>query len=150
MLRFLAMAETNDPKQNDESGAPIDRRWLAAIRGKTLRFVFHEGPTKGASYDHVFHDDGTVTWSDSANTKRGEAKTTDSGETKSGTTTETKESPTRYGSFQVTDDVYVVSYLSKSGYTLTLALNFETDELFGFASNDQHWYPVRGVLEIVE
>jgi hypothetical protein len=50
----------------------------------------------------------------------------------------------------VTDDVYVVSYLSKAGYTLTLALNFETDELFGFASNDQHWYPVRGVFEIVK
>jgi hypothetical protein len=137
------MTETDDPKARDASGARVDRRWIEAIRGKTVRFSFHEGPTKGASYDHLFHDDGTVSWSDASSTKRGETTGPGSSEAK-------KEPPTRYGSFQVTDDVYVVSYLSKSGYTLTLALNFETDELFGFASNDQHWYPVRGIFEIIE
>lgn len=134
------MADTN-PKTQDTSGARVDRRWLEAIRGKTVRFVFHEGPTKGASYDHTFNDDGTVSWRDATSTKTAEAK---------GSSEKTKEPPTEYGSFQVTDDIYVVSYLSKSGYTLTLALNFETDELFGFASNDQHWYPVRGIFEIVD
>ena len=138
----MAMAETDDLKAKDAAGARVDRRWLEAIRGKTVRFEFHEGPTKGASYDHVFHDDGTVTWSDAAAAKRNETKGAGSGEMK-------KEPPTQYGSYQVTDDVYVVSYLSKSGYTLTLALNFETDELFGFASNDQNWYPVRGIFEII-
>ena len=134
------MADSDDPKAQDISGARVDRRWLEAIRGKTVRFEFHEGPTKGASYDHSFHDDGTVSWRD-ASAKTAATK---------GTSEKTKEPPTEYGSFQVTDDVYVVSYLSKSGYTLTLALNFETDELFGFASNDQHWYPVRGIFEIVD
>ena len=138
------MAETDDPKAKDSSGGRVDRRWLEVIRGKTVRFEFHEGPTKGASYDHVFHDDGTVTWSDAkADAKRDETKGSSSDKTK-------KEPPTQYGAYQVTDDVYIVSYLSKSGYTLTLALNFETDELFGFASNDQHWYPVRGIFEIIK
>jgi hypothetical protein len=137
------MANIDDARTRETSGTRVDRRWLEAIRGKTVRFVFREGPTKGASYDHTFHDDGTVSWHDAAAAKGSEPEGAHSGEKK-------KEPPTQYGSFQVTDDVYVVSYLSKSGYTLTLALNFETDELFGFASNDQNWYPVRGIFEIVE
>jgi|SRR6185503_4329488 len=134
---------------NDETttGLPrskANRKWLDALRGKTIRFTFHEGPTKGTSYDHAFRDDGTVTWHDAAVPKRGEPNAKPGGQNG-----KTKEPPTEYGSFQVADDVYVVSYLSKSGYTLTLALNFETDELFGFASNHEKWYPVRGVFEVV-
>jgi hypothetical protein len=131
--------------KNDETSSPDrtrtgSRRWLAALRGKTLRFKFEEGPTAGTSYDHAFSDDGTVTWQDPAAANAGESSEQGAA----------KEPPTKYGSFQVTDDVYVVSYLSKSGYTLTVALNFETDELFGFASNDENWYPVRGVFEVLE
>ncbi len=37
----------------------VDR--AAAIRGKTLRFIWTEGPTQGRTHDHVFHPDGTVT-----------------------------------------------------------------------------------------
>jgi hypothetical protein len=131
-------------ERNEKSRGKTNRQWLDALRGKTIRFSFHEGPTKGASYDHAFRDDGTVTWHDSAATKHGESES--KAATESGTT---KEPPTKYGSFQVADDVYVVSYLSKSGYTLTVALNFETDELFGFASNDESWYPVRGIFEVL-
>jgi len=115
------------------------------LRGKTMRFTFHEGPTKGASYDHTFRDDDTVTWRDSASPKRDEPS--EKASVKNGKSD--KEPPTEYGSFQVADDVYVVSYLSKSGYTLTVALNFETDELFGFASNNENWYRVRGIFEVL-
>ena len=31
-----------------------------AIRGKTIRLKWTEGPTKGATHEHVFHNDGTV------------------------------------------------------------------------------------------
>jgi hypothetical protein len=129
----------NDESSRTDTRTGTNRRWLAALRGKTLRFTFEEGPTAGTSYDHTFSDEGTVTWHDPA------AAHTESPDEKA-----TKEPATRYGSFQVTDDVYVVSYLSKSGYTLTVALNFETDELFGFASNDENWYPVRGIFEVLE
>jgi hypothetical protein len=132
------MMKTEESGPTDSSGTK-NRRWLEALRGKTVRFKFEEGPTSGSSYDHAFREDGTVTWRDPA---KAEAKT-------GSNSSSTKEPPTKYGSFQVTDDVYVVSYLSKSGYTLTVALNFETDELFGFASNDQNWYPVRGVFEVL-
>lgn len=43
------------------------------------------------------------------------------------------------------------SRISRSrDYTLTVALNFETGRLYGFASNDKEWYPVSGTLEEVE
>ncbi|HEX6277908.1 MAG TPA: MoaF N-terminal domain-containing protein [Polyangiaceae bacterium] len=136
----MAMPKNDESSRTDTTRTGTNRRWLAALRGKTLRFTFEEGPTAGTSYDHTFSAEGTVTWQDPAAAKA--AKSEDEGST--------KEPATKYGSFQVTDDVYVVSYLSKSGYTLTVALNFETDELFGFASNDEHWYPVRGIFEVLE
>jgi hypothetical protein len=30
------------------------------ISGKTLRFTWTDGPTKGESHEHVFHEDGSV------------------------------------------------------------------------------------------
>jgi len=134
-----------DRDETETTRGKSNRKWLDALRGKAIRFVFHEGPTKGASYDHNFRDDGTVTWHDSAKSGRNEASAQ-----KPGQNGKTKEPPTKYGSYQVADDVYVVSYLSKSGFTLTVALNFETDELFGFASNDQSWFPVRGIFEVLD
>jgi hypothetical protein len=38
--------------------------------------------------------------------------------------------------------------LSDSGYTLTLALNFRTGRMVGFASNEKSWYPVKGTFEV--
>jgi len=141
------MANRKRPNEPEPKRGKANRRWLEALRGKTLRFTFEEGPTRGASYDHTFRDDGTVSWHDGTAERKAGAK---SSKTKAHDKGTTKEPPTKYGSFQVTDDVYVVSYLSKSGYTLTVALNFETDELFGFASNDENWYPVRGIFEVLE
>ena len=133
----------------DTTRGKANRNWLEALRGKTIRFSFHEGPTKGASYDHSFREDGTVTWHDSAATSGAPSEKAAS-KTEKTANGASKEPPTRFASFQVGDDVYLVSYLSKSGYTLTVALNFETDELFGFASNDQNWYPVRGIFEVLD
>ena len=36
----------------------------SAVRGKIIRYIWTEGPTKGKTYDHVFHGDGTVEWHD--------------------------------------------------------------------------------------
>ena len=45
-----------------------------------------------------------------------------------------------------------MSYLAEeSGYTLTVAMNFETGRLYGFASNDKECVdPVSGTLEVVK
>ncbi len=105
-----------------------------SLRGQTVRWKFEEGPTAGSTYEHTFEPDGTVAF----------RKLGGSGEGK----------PTRgnkYASFEVAPDVELVSYLEeKSGYTLTIAMNYETGRLYGFASNGKDWQPVSGTLEIVK
>jgi hypothetical protein len=100
------------------------------LRGTTLRFAFTEGPTKGKTYEHTFHDDGSVTYRDAGESANGQP----AGER------------ANYGAFEVGEGVQLVSYLSPSGFTLTLALNFRTDEIVGFASNETQWLPVTGRL----
>jgi MoaF N-terminal domain len=105
----------------------------AAVRGKTIRLTWTEGPTKGTTYEHVFHPDGTVEWHDPKNPP------------KPGTA---KERP-RYGATRVADGIYAVSYLAPSGYTLTVVLNFHDHKMVGFASGAKEWYPVQGTFEVV-
>jgi len=50
---------------------------------------------------------------------------------------------------RVTDQVYVVSYLAASGFTLTVAIDFGSGTIVGFASNDKQWSPVKGTYEVV-
>lgn len=104
-----------------------------AIQGKTIRFIWTEGPTKGKTYEHVFHQDGTVEWHDPGAAK-GQS---------------TKERP-KYAALPVADEVYLVSYLAESGYTLTTALNFRNKKLIGFASGAKEWFPVQGTFEVVK
>jgi hypothetical protein len=106
----------------------------AAVRGKTIRLTWTEGPTKGTTYEHVFHQDGTVEWHDPKTApKAGPAK----------------ERP-KYGATKVADEIYAVSYLAPSGYTLTVVLNFRDHKMVGFASGAKEWYPVQGTFEVVK
>lgn len=102
------------------------------IRGKTIRLKWTQGPTKGATHEHVFHEDGTVEWYDP----------------KSGPGAEPKERP-KYAAFQAADRVYAVSYLAASGYTLTVVLNFQNSRMVGFASSAKDWHPLEGTFEVV-
>jgi hypothetical protein len=111
---------------------PHDQR-AAEIRGKTIRLTWTEGPTKGATHEHVFHADGTVEWRALEGSQKGDM---------------TKERP-EYGAMKVADGVYAVSYLAGSGYTLTVVLNFQEKRMVGFASGAKEWYPVRGTFEVV-
>ena len=104
------------------------------VRGKTLRFSFSDGPTAGKTYEHRFHEDGTVTWRDMAASP------------KPGASNEAGNRP-KYAAMKVAQNAYAISYLSASGYTLTVVLNFDDHRLVGFASNDKQWFPVRGSFE---
>lgn len=105
----------------------------AAVRGKTIRFTWTDGATKGKTHEHVFHRDGTVEWHDA-------------GSEASHTAGEKAE----YAAVKVAKDIYVVSYLAPSGYTLTAVLNFRDRRLVGFASGAKEWYPVEGTFEVVQ
>ena len=106
------------------------------VKGKTIRLSWSEGPTKGTTQEHVFHDDGTVEWHSVG------------GDSDQGGATPAAERP-RYAASTVGDGVALVSYLSKSGYTLTVALRLDDGSTLGFASNDKSWFPVRGTFEVV-
>ena len=104
-----------------------------AIRGKTIRLTWTEGPTRGATHEHVFHQDGTVEWRDPGGAGKGGVA---------------KERPP-YAAVEVADGVYAVSYLAASGYTLTVVLNFRDRQVIGFASSAKDWHRVRGRFEVV-
>jgi hypothetical protein len=105
-----------------------------AIRGKTIRLTWTDGPTKGTTHEHVFHEDGTVEWRDTANPQKGAPP---------------KERPD-YAALSVADDIYAVSYLAPSGYTLTVVLNLRERKMVGFASSSKDWHPVQGTFEVVK
>ncbi|HEV7357263.1 MAG TPA: hypothetical protein VGN99_04670 [Steroidobacteraceae bacterium] len=112
------------------------------VRGKTIRLSWTDGPTKGTTQEHVFHTDGTVEW----HSVNGEAGKSDDKSAKK--PSGSPEKP-KYASEKLSDEVSLVSYLSHSGYTLTVALNFDTGKTVGVASNDKNWMPVHGRFEVV-
>jgi molybdenum cofactor biosynthesis protein MoaF len=104
-----------------------------AIKGKTIRLAWTEGPTRGMTHEHVFYQDGTVEWHDAKAAGQGGPA---------------KERPP-YAAVEVADGVYAVSYLAASGYTLTVVLNFRDQNVIGFASSAKDWHHVRGRFEVV-
>ena len=88
------------------------------VRGKTLRWTFKDGPMQGTTYEHVFRTDGTVSWAEPGKPAGAD-------------------STAKYEVEPVSDGVYVVSYLGKSGYTLTTVVDTTTGKIVSFASNEK-------------
>jgi hypothetical protein len=115
-----------------------------AIQGTTMRWAWTEGPTKGKVHEHVFHDDGTVEWHDA-----GPAPPTKPSKEAAGAHGPTRPERVPYAAFEVTPEVFAVSYLSPSDFALTVVLNFATGQLVGVASGGKDWFPLRGTFEVV-
>jgi hypothetical protein len=99
------------------------------VRGRSLAFSWTDGPAKDSTHIHAFHEDGTVEWHSVESDK-------------------TSERPAYMGA-RINDDTCLVSYLSQSGYTLTVVLDFIEESITGVASNDKCWYPVRGHFQML-
>jgi hypothetical protein len=56
----------------------------------------------------------------------------------------------KYEVATVGENVYAVSYLGSSGYTLTSILDFRTMELVAFASNEKSLVLQHGTFEVVK
>jgi hypothetical protein len=112
----------------------------AEIRGKTMRWTWTDGPTKGTVHEHAFHEDGTVEWRAVAPlpTDKRPAGAKPGGERP------------EYAAMRVAPDIFLVSYRAASGYTLTVVLEFGSRELQGIASGATDWHPVRGTFEVIE
>jgi hypothetical protein len=117
------------------------------VRGKTLRWTFTDGPTAGTTFEHTFNKNGTVTWKAVGGVPNGKG----AGQKKPAKKPAKKAKPDRpkYAAVKAGEDAYAVSYLSGSGYTLTVVLDFKDHHMVGFASNDKEWYPLTGTFEPV-
>ena len=112
------------------------------ITGEIVRFSFEDGPMAGKTFEHSFGADGTVKFRQLGN---GAAKA-DAGK---GDAKESAGSPvTKYEVEAIRDDVSVVSYRSGAGYTLTTVLDFTTNMLVAFASNEKMLVMQHGTFEV--
>lgn len=106
-----------------------------ALAGRTFRWTFNDGPTAGKTYEHVFADNGTVTFKEVG------------GESVQAAEPSMEMPGAKYAAFEIAPKVYLVSYLSSHGYTLTVAMNLNSKRLHGFASNDKEWNALEGTVE---
>lgn len=112
------------------------------IRGRTIRLTWTAGPTQGKTHEHFFHDDGTVEW------RAVDSGTASKAAQAAKPAAESSERPACLGR-DVGDQVVLVSYLSpRSGYTLTVALDFRNQTVVGVASDGRNWTPVEGTFEV--
>ena len=118
------------------------------VRGKTMRWTFTDGPTAGSTYEHTFSKTGTVRFKPVGGGPDAAKPAPKAAAKKKAAKPAKPESP-KYAAMRAADDAYAVSYLSGSGYTLTVVLNFEDNTMVGFASNDKQWFPVKGTFETV-
>lgn len=99
------------------------------LGGKTIRWTYADGPMKGKHFEHSFTGDGTVTWKEA-----GDAKPS-------------ADSRAKYQFHRISDDVYVVSYLSNHGFTLTTVVDERSGAIVSFASSEKDLVMQRGSLE---
>jgi hypothetical protein len=100
------------------------------ITGHSLRWKFSDGPMAGKSFDHTFSRNGHVSFNE--------------------VTSDPDAKPGTAGQYQVAcvaQDVFAVSYLSPSGYTLTVVLDYKTRKLVAFASNETSLTMQQGTFE---
>jgi hypothetical protein len=101
------------------------------IRGKTIYWTFSDGPMAKRSFEHVFLKGGALKFraiEGAAKAKMTRAK--------------------KYDVARVNADVYAVSYLGPSGFTLTVVLDFRTHRLVAFASNEKSVVLQQGTFEV--
>ena len=98
------------------------------LGGKTIRWIYADGPMKGKHFEHSFTSD-TVTWKEAGDPKP------------------SADSQAKYQFQRISDDVYVVSYLSNHGFTLTTVVDERSGAIVSFASNEKFLEVQRGSLE---
>jgi hypothetical protein len=114
------------------------------IRGKAMRFLWTDGPMQNTVQEHLFYPDGTVEWHTAP--RYSPALST----TPIHTVAEEHMERPHYAAMELTPDICMLSYLSMSGHTLTVALTISAGTLLGVASNATTWEQVKGTFEIID
>ena len=121
-------------KRPTKKSAAVKRVTPKSLVGATVRWSFPEGPTRGTIYEHTFNRDGSVKY----------------GEVSAGKAKGKKAKEKQCAVEKITSGVHVISYLSSSGYTLTVVLNFDDMSAHSYASNEKGWFPAKGTFEVVK
>jgi hypothetical protein len=100
------------------------------IHGSTIQWTF-DGAMAGKTFEHTFSPDGKISYRMLGGN--------------SDTPTEAKHAEIA----KVSDEVWAISYLGSAGYTLTVVLDFETNKLISFASNEKELSQQKGTFEVV-
>ena len=102
---------------------------MNTLAGKSITWKFANGSMPGITFEHTFADDGSVTWKILDGEHKGASRRED-----------------RYAAVRVNDKTWVVSYLARSGHTLTVVLNLDDGSAVGFASSEKSWEVARGTF----
>lgn len=100
------------------------------ITGHSLRWKFSDGPMAGKSFDHTFSRNGAVAFREVGSDSDGKPGSAE-----------------QYQVASLGQDVHAVSYLSSSGYTMTVVLDYRTFKLVAFASNEKSLTMQHGTFE---
>jgi hypothetical protein len=106
------------------------------IRGKTVRWSYSDEPTAGTHFEHTFEKDGTVRYRMLDGEGQGGSNGKDAATEQPG-----------YETAKVGEDVYAVSYLAPSGWTLTTLIDTKTNRIVSFASNEKQLLVQHGTME---
>lgn len=98
-----------------------------AIEGHTFEWRWSEGAFKGAAFNVTFKQDGELAW------KGIEGLVVGKGDIEK-----------EYVVKSISENVKLISWSEKSGYTVTIVLNFENGLCTGVVSKGQEWYPLSG------
>ena len=105
---------------------------MTTLTGKTIRWMFADGPTAGMTFEHTLNPDGTIVWRALDGAFKGASR-----------------QEKHYGAVRINDQAWAVSYLAESGHTLTVVLNFANHQATGFASGDKTWHQISGTFDMV-
>lgn len=104
---------------------PNDVEHTAA--GHTFEWHWEQGAFKGAAFRVSFLHDGQLQWQGIEGGVSGKHDT-----------------EKQFHSTSISKDVQMISWLEKSGYTVTIILNFSDDTCQGVVSSNSEWYPLSG------
>jgi hypothetical protein len=99
------------------------------ISGNTYQLVFEDGPMAKMALEHVFDEEGNVTWTvpdaDASSAPLGEF---------------------RYEVATVVQNVFAVAYLGPRGHTQTTIFDFNSGKVVAFGSSEQALTTQRGTF----
>lgn len=101
---------------------------MERFRGRTITFKFEDGAMANKAFAHTFSDEGDIAYKPAGSDGEGRRAQASRIE-------------------KLRDDVWVVAYRGEGGTTLTTVLDFASNRLVSFASNNEELSVHHGTFE---